>query len=879
MALGSQNLFYLKQTQQKQQSLYSGKVLFQKHDPPTVYDSEETLQLAQETKFVRDFKFLVKECDESLPKHKALEYEIELLLRAVVSQDIMSIVQNPTVVQISKLERQKNTLAKYMILSGANNRPPMLDKDLYDSWKSRMELYMQNREHERMILESVEHGPLIWPTVEENGVIRTNKYFELSAAKKIQANYDMKVTNIILQGEGHTARQCTQPKRQRNAAWYKEKAMLAEAQEAGQILDEEQLTFLADPGIPAAVLMANISNYVSDVILEIMRYLVIAISFHILNISKKHNRHEKIIDSQMDDMIKEKLALKEKVDSLEQNLSKQISEKEYLLETFNVFKNKSKEKENKYMETEIDLERKIKELSNIVFKGVEIPSELPKVSLVNESLKKIKFQLVQFDSVIKKRITPNALTEGVKCSTSASGSKPSGNTKNNRISQPSSSNKINKVEDQPRSVKTRKNNKNHVKKVKCDDHVMQSSSNANSVFVSINNAPVKNSVNDVKFVQEAAAPRAEVLADSPVSISISQVALSTSIPSLQAQEHSPIISQGFKESQKTPMFHDDPLNESPQDSHSQGSSSNVIQIHTPFEHIGRWTKDHPIANVIDVKTTFLNGKLKEEVYISQAEGFVDQDNPSHVYKLKKALYGFKQAPRAWYDILSSFHISHQFSKGAVDPTLFIRHARNDLLLMTNKFKMSMMGQMSFFLGLQISQSPRGIFINQSKYASEIVQKYGLTSTNYVDTPMSENKKLDEDLQGKPVYAKLYRGMIGSLMYLTATYADADHAGCQDTRRSTSGSAQFLGDKLSAIALCCNNVQHSRAKHIDVCYHFIKEQVENGIVELYFVRTEYQLIDIFTKPLPQERFNFLIDKLGMKSMSLDTMKRPSEETDE
>ncbi|GJX37700.1 integrase, catalytic region, zinc finger, CCHC-type containing protein [Tanacetum coccineum] len=95
---------------------------------------------------------------------------------------------------------QKNTLAEYMILSGADNRPPMLDKDLYDSWKSQMELYMQNREHGRMILESVKHGPLIWPTVEENGVIRTKKYVELSAAEKIQADCDMKATNIILQG-------------------------------------------------------------------------------------------------------------------------------------------------------------------------------------------------------------------------------------------------------------------------------------------------------------------------------------------------------------------------------------------------------------------------------------------------------------------------------------------------------------------------------------------------------------------------------------------------------------------------------------------------------------------------------------------------------
>ncbi|GKF22472.1 hypothetical protein Tco_0074794 [Tanacetum coccineum] len=95
---------------------------------------------------------------------------------------------------------QKNTLAEYMILFGADNRSPMLDKDLYDSWKGRMELYIQNREHGRMILESVEHGPLIWPTVKDNGVIRIKKYAELSAAEKIQANCDMKDTNIILQG-------------------------------------------------------------------------------------------------------------------------------------------------------------------------------------------------------------------------------------------------------------------------------------------------------------------------------------------------------------------------------------------------------------------------------------------------------------------------------------------------------------------------------------------------------------------------------------------------------------------------------------------------------------------------------------------------------
>ncbi|GJZ10396.1 hypothetical protein Tco_0545155 [Tanacetum coccineum] len=913
--------------------------------------------------------------------------------------------------------------------------------------------------------------------------------------------------------------------------------------QAGQILDEEQLAFLADPRVPdgqavqtiipnnvafqtedldtydsdcddlSTVLMANISNYGSDVIseankkqnnesitAELERYKERVKTFEQrLNIDL--SSREKMIDSQMDDMIREKLALKEQIDSLEQNLSKQIKENESLFKTFTVFKNESKEKENKYLENEIDMEKEIKELDNIkaqrikptLYDGavmskthvampviddeetlileeesrskmfekakdpeviakkishkpidyeklnsltddfgkrfspqqelsaeqafwfhtlnptiepsytppviVDVPSELPKVSLVNASLKKLKFHLTQFDSVVKKRTTPSALEEDtcpnaiipsakkvtvkpmnnvkkvrfvepitsssnikqvessntsdsntpllssieVKCSTSNCGSKPPSNKKNDRISQTPNRNKKNKVEARPRKL----NKVNRVIKPLCDVDVKHSLSKANSEilcvtcnksmfdgvhdkclldlvqngnkrtkstkkhikqniwkptghvltdvefmwkptgrtftivgnscpltrFTSTNVVPLKQTTshsdeiqkpeikvysrkpknvknigtlrfeNDqiariigswdyqmgnviismvnfvakadhwdfhlvtrfkkkafriynkrtwiitetihvmfdelttmaskqfssglglqgmtpatssIGLVSEAAAPRAEVLADSPVSISINQDAPLTSIPSSQEQEHSPIISQGFEESPKTPTFHDDPLNESPnEDSTYQGSSSNIRQIHTLFEHLGRWTKDHPIENVIG--------------------------DPSH----------------------------------------------------------------------SISQSPRGIFINQSKYAYEIVKKYGLHSTNSVDTPMIENKKLDEDLQGKQIDARLYRGMIGSLMYLTSSRPDLNHSVC----------------------LC------ARAKHIDIRYHFIKEQVENGIMELYFVRTEYQLADIFTKSLPRDRFNFLTDKLGMKSMSPETLKRLAEEKEE
>ncbi|GJW67210.1 hypothetical protein Tco_0121634 [Tanacetum coccineum] len=233
----------------------------------------------------------------------------------------------------------------------------------------------------------------------------------------------------------------------------------------------------------------------------------------------------------------------------------------------------------------------------------------------------------------------------------------------------------------------------------------------------------------------------------------------------------------------------------------------------------------------------------------------------------------------------------------------------------------------------ISQSLKGIFINQSKYSLESLKKYGMKSSDPVDTPMVEKSKLDEDTQGKAVDPTHYHGMIGTLMYITATYADVDHAGCQDTKRSTSRCMQLLGDRLvswlskrqksdaissteaeyiamsgyyaqilwmrsqltdyglgfnkipmycdnkSAIALCCNNAQHSRSKHIDIRFHFIKEQVENRVVELYFVNTKYQLADIFTKALCRERIKFLINKLGMRSFTPDTLKQLADETEE
>ncbi|GJX29415.1 retrovirus-related pol polyprotein from transposon TNT 1-94 [Tanacetum coccineum] len=255
---------------------------------------------------------------------------------------------------------------------------------------------------------------------------------------------------------------------------------------------------------------------------------------------------------------------------------------------------------------------------------------------------------------------------------------------------------------------------------------------------------------------------------------------------------------------------------------------------------------------MDVKTAFLYGPLKEEVYVNQPDGFVDPYHPDQVYRLKKALYGLKQAPRAWYDELSNFLVSKGFSKGSIDPTLFITKHGEDILLvqiyvddiifgstnpklskrfeklMHSKFDMSMMGELKFFLGIQIHQSPRGIFINQAKYAQEILKKHGMTSCDSIGTPMA-TKHLDADLSGTPVDQTKYRSMVGALMYLTASRPDIVHATCYCARYQakptekhltsplrTSGEIQFLGgDKLvswSSKKQDCTSMSSSEAEY-------------------------------------------------------------------
>ncbi|GJW46456.1 retrovirus-related pol polyprotein from transposon TNT 1-94 [Tanacetum coccineum] len=403
---------------------------------------------------------------------------------------------------------------------------------------------------------------------------------------------------------------------------------------------------------------------------------------------------------------------------------------------------------------------------------------------------------------------------------------------------------------------------------------------------------------------------------------------------------------------------------------------------------------------MDVKSAFLNGFINEEVYVAQPLGFIDFEKPNYVYKLKKALYGLKQAPKAWYDRLKAFLLKHEYSMGMVDNTLFTKKFKSHLIIvqiyvddiifgstcqnlcddfakiMHDEFEMSMMGELNFFLGLQIKQMEDGIFFNQSKYIKEMLKKFGLEDSKPTKTPMSTEIKLTKDDEADSVDSSKYRGMIGSLLYLTASrpdimfsvclcarfqenpktthleavkrifryirgtihlglwypkgtgietivYADSDHAGDYVDQKSTNDVCTFMeccltswfakkqmalaisttedeyvsarkacqqalwmkhalidyNIRLDDVSIMCNNkgainlsrnhVQHSRTKYIEIRHHFLHDNVQKGNISIEKVASEDNIVDILTKPLKREVFNYLRLGLGMMKLIMDS----------
>ncbi|KAJ9550670.1 hypothetical protein OSB04_014715 [Centaurea solstitialis] len=365
---------------------------------------------------------------------------------------------------------------------------------------------------------------------------------------------------------------------------------------------------------------------------------------------------------------------------------------------------------------------------------------------------------------------------------------------------------------------------------------------------------------------------------------------------------------------------------------------------------------------MDVKSAFLYGKIEEEVYVCQPPGFEDPKFPDKVYKLRKALYGLHQAPRAWYDTLSTYLLENQFERGVIDKTLFIKKKGLDLLLvqiyvddiifgstkeelckefedlMHKRFKMSSMGELTFFLGLQVKQKNDGLLINQSKYVKDMLTKFGFLDAKSASTPMETHKQLTADVEGEEVDVYQYRSMIGSLMYLTASrpdimfavcvcarfqvrpkeshlqavkrifrylkgqprlglwypyespfellsYTDSDYGAEAEYVAAAQCCSQVLWiqnqmldygmtflntpvyiDNNSAISIVNNPVKHSKTKHIEIKYHFIRDSNEKKLIQVLKVHTDYQYADLFTKAFDVGRFKFLITSVCVMCFS-------------
>ncbi|GKA45764.1 putative ribonuclease H-like domain-containing protein [Tanacetum coccineum] len=190
--------------------------------------------------------------------------------------------------------------------------------------------------------------------------------------------------------------------------------------------------------------------------------------------------------------------------------------------------------------------------------------------------------------------------------------------------------------------------------------------------------------------------------------------------------------------------------------------------------------------IMDVKSAFLYGKIEEEVYVFQPPGFEDPEFLDRVYKVEKSLYGLYQAPRAWYETLSTYLLENGFQRGTIDKTLFIKKVK---------------GELTFFLGLQVKQKEDGIFISQDKYLADILREFSFIDVRTANTPMDTKKPLLKDSDGDDVDVHLYRSIIGSLMYLTLSRpdimfaSDSDYARASLDRKSTTGGCQLLGCKL------------------------------------------------------------------------------------
>nr|GEU71171.1 hypothetical protein [Tanacetum cinerariifolium] len=792
------------------------------------------------------------------------------------------------------------TLADKSILSGVDNRTPMLEKEMYDSWKSRMELYMLNRQHGRMILEFIINGPLIWLTIEENEVTRPKNYYELSHTDAIQADCDMKATNIILQGlpsgvfklvsihrvvkdlyeRIQLLMQGTSlTKQERECKLYDEFDKFA--YKNGKTLRDFYLRFLLlldDINIYNVRLEQFQLNtkFLNTLPLEWHKFMTgvkLVQDLHPTNIDQLHaylGQHE-FHENEAMPSSKQSIIVNHSETEITSD-SNIISYSHYVHETQQAAvqnSNSSAQQDAlilfviKQLKTQVTNCTKInldnKSVNDTLTAELERNKEQVKVlkeghnrdnSVSNQSAPnfELKAHLQEKDMVITK------LKERIKSL--------SGNVNEDKVKKDIDEIETINIElDHMQNGVIERRNRMLIQVARTMliyakaplflwvEAVATACYTQNRSIIRLRHGKtpyeiLHEKLPDLSFFYVFGAlcyltndsenlgklqPKAEPALHEMTHATISSGLVPNPPPSTlfippSRTDWVLLIQKMFDELLNPPPNVDHPAPEvitpitevvasEPAKSTGLPSSTTVdsdassamarldaIRIFLAFAaHMNM------IVYQMDVKTAFLNDILREEVYVSQPDGFVNKDNPNHVYKLKKTFYGLKQAPRVWYYLLSKFLLSQEFSKGTVDPTLFIRRQGKDIIL------------------AQI----------YSKYGLESLKKYGMESSDRVDTPMVEKSKQDEDTQGKVVDPTHYHGMVGTLMGIwypkdsssaLAAYADADHASCQDTRRSTSR----IDVEPLAPKLLNNRIAHSDyLRHTQEQVVILRKVVEQG----------------------------------------------------
>ncbi|GJZ31060.1 copia protein [Tanacetum coccineum] len=681
------------------------------------------------------------------------------------------------------------TLAEHMIVAGVENRPPMLEKSMYDSWASRIRLFIKGKKHGRIMLDSIDNGLLVYPTVEENGQTRPMKYSELTEAQQLQDDCDVQATNIILHGLPPDVYALVNHQEAAKDIWDRVK-LLMKGTELSYQERECRLYNLFDK---FAYVQGETLNGASLSLIYPDPLALVANSPTLYNPSQspQHSGDDPI------ECINKAMAF------LSTMASRFPASNNQLRTSSNPI-NQATIQDGRVTVQQVQ-GRQTQSFAGTRNRGIATTS---RGNYAAGQPRVVKCYNCQGEGHMARQC-PGISEAPV-------------------VQQTVSQNSAFQTEDMDAYDSD------------CDEL------SSTKVILMANISSLKDQVLVVasKIIsfklrlylfscQTWSSPRSsktKVLEGSFVLLNVTLGTARTSSTNLSCDSIQ----------EKLYLLHMDlcglmrvqSINGRKYDSTAGNRTVPNILLHylpvviasepavSTVIPLGVKEVDYDIKvahmdNIPFVEFPIPEPSFEEsptQVYVSQPDGFVDPKNPNHVYKLKKALYGLKQAPRAWYDLLSIHSCAcprslQKFTKGTVDPTLFVKREGKDILLvqiyvndiifastkpdlcetfskiMCSKFHMSMMGKLSFFLGLHISQSPRGIFSNQSKYALESIKKYGMETYAPTDTSMVEKSKLDEDSQGKAVDPTRYRGMIGTLMYLTASRPDLAYCPDAISRRN------------------------------------------------------------------------------------------------